>query len=52
MKKDTLCVDASENRIVIGGLTSQKVWVFNVKEKAITKRATMDIIKCTVTNTR
>ena len=32
VKKDTLCLDATEEQIAIGGLLSQKVWVFNVKE--------------------
>ena len=32
VKKDTLCLDATQEQIAIGGLVSQKVWVFLVKE--------------------
>jgi len=32
VKKDTLCIDAHDNRIVIGGLLSQKVWVYKILE--------------------
>jgi WD40 repeat protein len=38
VKKDTLCLDATVKRIAVGGLNSQKVWLFNVKEKS-TKRS-------------
>jgi WD40 repeat protein len=32
VRKDSLCLDASEDRIVVGGKLSQKVWVFKVRE--------------------
>ena len=32
IKKDSLCLDASDDRIVVGGMVSQKVWVFKVNE--------------------
>ena len=44
VKKDTLCLDATETRIAVGGLVSQKVWVFNVKEKVATKRGRLDML--------
>ena len=32
IKKDSLCLDATDERIVVGGMVSQKVWVFKVEE--------------------
>ena len=32
IKKDSLCLDATDERIVVGGMVSQKVWVFKVSE--------------------
>jgi len=33
VKGDKLCMDASETRVVVGGTTSQKVWVFTLEEE-------------------
>ena len=33
VKGDKLCMDASETRVVVGGATSQKVWVFTLDEE-------------------
>eukprot|EP00095_Tigriopus_kingsejongensis_P005804 maker-scaffold1795_size27709-snap-gene-0.6 protein:Tk05804 transcript:maker-scaffold1795_size27709-snap-gene-0.6-mRNA-1 annotation:"f-box wd repeat-containing protein 1a" len=38
VKKDGLCLDATEKRIAVGGFVSQKVWVFNLKEGPITRK--------------
>ncbi len=32
VKKDTLCMDATDKMVAVGGLISQKVWVFSIKE--------------------
>ena len=39
VKKDTLCMDATAKRVAVGGLGSQKVWLFNVKERAEQNRS-------------
>jgi len=33
VKNDTLCMDATESKIVVAGYTSQKVWVFCMEEE-------------------
>ena len=30
---DTLCMDASDTKVVVAGFNSQKVWVFSVEEE-------------------
>ena len=33
VKNDTLCMDATESKIVVAGYNSQKVWVFSMEEE-------------------
>jgi len=33
INSDTLCMDATDDKIVVAGYNSQKVWVFNVEEE-------------------
>ncbi|TRY61034.1 hypothetical protein TCAL_08469 [Tigriopus californicus] len=44
VKKDNLCLDATEKRIAVGGFVSQKVWVFNVKEGPITRKRHLEYL--------
>ena len=47
IKKDSLCLDANDDRIVVGGMVSQKVWVFKVNEEKL--RPTNNILGKIVT---
>jgi len=35
VKNDTLCMDATESKIVVAGYNSQKVWVFSMEEEDV-----------------
>ncbi len=52
VKKDALCLDATLKRVAVGGLNSQKVWLFNVKEKSTRKRGKWNAFVDTVFNGR
>lgn len=43
VKKDNLCIDANEKQIVVGGLVSQKVWVFTIKEGRQPNKSPFDL---------
>ena len=44
VKRDTYCMDAIENLIVIGAQQSQKVWVLNIKEGPPVPKGALDTL--------